>query len=322
LGASNIRYSSWKSAFSAITSNVELESDHQAVFERFLLDSVVLDILAGPFEFFSEPSPQTKTAFETKTSAINVTPSSNTRYDIKELKEDALWLSKTAKIDEVLALRIVVQEYQSRASAQLQGRFSEEELTNLREAAGNSKYSSQIPVSLLSGGTDPEAIQKEFETEDNRRQRIFYTYLSERRYLLKCAEQLFHVFFAFQDTQTENGKGKGLEVASSWLETIGKALAARMASRDTEEFILGCIKAITTNTQNLGTSSGWSGVDGEREDVESAWARNQLLEATHAMEIIWEFLIFMLEIPSSQVALAWFRLQQGCEFFNNFEAVR
>jgi nuclear pore complex protein Nup188 len=177
-------------------------------------------------------------------------------------------------------------------------------------------------VSLLSGGTDPEAIQKAFETEDNRRQRIFYTYLSERRYLLKCAEQLFHVFFAFQDTQTENGKGKGLEVASSWLETIGKALAARMASRDTEEFILGCIKAITTNTQNLGTSSGWSGVDGEREDVESAWARNQLLEATHAMEIIWEFLIFMLEIPSSQVALAWFRLQQGCEFFNNFEAVR
>jgi nuclear pore complex protein Nup188 len=291
------------------------------VIERFLLDPVVLDILTGPFESFSEPSPKSKTAFETKTSAINVTPSSTTRYDIKELKEDALWLSKTAKIDEVSSLRIVVEEYQSRASAQLQGRFSGEELASLREAAGNSKYSSQIPVSLLSGGMDPEAIQKEFKTADNRKQRIFYTYLSERCYLLKCTEELFHVFFSFQDAQTENGKGKGLEVASSWLETSGKALAARMAARSTEEFLLGCIKAITINTQNLSASSGWSGADGEIEDVESAWARNQILEATHAMEIIWEFLIYLLQVPSSQVILAWFRLQEACEFFSNFESV-
>ena len=54
------------------------------------------------------------------------------------MKEDALWLSEKAQIDETSALRVVVEECQSRAAARLSAPFSEDELTNIREAAGNS----------------------------------------------------------------------------------------------------------------------------------------------------------------------------------------
>ena len=54
------------------------------------------------------------------------------------MKEDALWLSEKAQIDETAALRVVVQECQSRAATRLRTPFSEEELAGIRETAGNS----------------------------------------------------------------------------------------------------------------------------------------------------------------------------------------
>jgi nuclear pore complex protein Nup188 len=54
------------------------------------------------------------------------------------VKEDALWLSEKAQIDETAALRVAVEECQSRAAARLITLFSEEELASIRETAGNS----------------------------------------------------------------------------------------------------------------------------------------------------------------------------------------
>ena len=83
--------------------------------ESFFSDTQVQKLLARPFHPFSFTQSNTKAAFETKTAAINVAPTSNCEYDINKIKEDALWLSKEAQIDEVSALRIIVLEYQSRA---------------------------------------------------------------------------------------------------------------------------------------------------------------------------------------------------------------
>jgi len=275
-----------------------------------------------PFDAYPQPSPQTKATFETKTSAINVTPSSNSQYDIKEIKEDALWLSNTAKIDEVSALRVVVEECQSRTSALLLSRFSEEELLSIREAAGNSKYSSSLPVSYLALVAEPDAIQKTFETQTSRRQRILRTYLSERRHLLKCAEQLLYVCRFETDAGQENGKGKGLEIAPKWQVNCGRRLESKLSADNGDPFVLRCIKAIATNVSNLHTGSGWSLKDVNNEEIEMEWIRNQFAEATHAMEFIWHVFQRVMAFPSSQVVLEWYRLQQSCGFFSNFETVR
>jgi nuclear pore complex protein Nup188 len=292
------------------------------VIQNFLADAEVLGLLTNPFSAFPGASAQTKAIFETKTSAINVTPSSVARYDIKEIKEDAIWLSNAAKIDEVTALRIVVEECQSRASAQLLGPFSEEELSSIREAAGNGKYTSPIPMALLSQGASAETIKKEFDSKDSRRQRILLSYLSERQNFLKCVERLLHGFFlSASSAQDDKGKGKGAKV-TTWVADSGKAIVDKLDANQKDTFVLQGIEYIVTNIKNIETGSDWFSEDGGREVVELGWIRNQIAEATHAMEIIWNFLVYVIGCPSSRVALEWFKLQQACQWFNSFSMVR
>jgi nuclear pore complex protein Nup188 len=314
--------SSWKSAFSAISSNLELGNEHKAAIQRFLADPDVLNLLSNPFEAYPAPSSQTKATFETRTSAINATPSLTAKYDIKEVKSDALWLSKVAEIDEVSALRIAVEECQSRSSAQLQGPFSEEELTSIREAAGESKYSSPIPVLLLSQAADAEAFKKEFGTEENRRERMLQTYLSERRNLLKCAEQLLHNCFSNPQSPSEVGKAKESQTAPSWVVECGRTVVSKLGSNGGDKFVLRGIKFIETKIRNIETGSGWFSEDGGRESLEIAWIQTQIAEATHSMEMLWHFLVYVIGFPSSQVVLGWFQLQQSFGFFNTFSMVR
>ncbi|RDL41232.1 Uncharacterized protein BP5553_01211 [Venustampulla echinocandica] len=309
---------SWKSIFPAIQSstNGTGATSPQPAIEQFLSDPAVRDLLTSPFDAFPPPTSQTKSAFETKTSAINVTPSSNARYDIKQIKDDALWLTKIANLGEVSALRLVVQEYQSRTSAKLSGPFSEDELSSIRESAGDSKFSSPIALSLLSRGADATDIVAEFETEDNRRSRILLIYLSERRYLLKCIERLLYAFFILELPASEYGKGKQVGTADTWLGDIGRALVKSIGPLET--FALRCFEAIGNNVQNIGKGSGWYEEDGGRPDLEFEWVCTQIMEATHTMELIFQIVFFNTSLPSSQLVLGWFRLVQSCGFFDQF----
>ena len=321
--ASNFDQSSWKAVYSAITNDTELRNDHRAVIQRFLLDDEVLQLLQKPFDAYAQPSAQSKAAFETKTSAINVTPSSTAKYDIKQIKEDSLWLSKAANIDEVSALRLVIEECQCRTSIQLLGNFSEEELVGIRDAAGNSQ--SSIPVSLLERGLDPEIIQQQFTLADTRKQRILRTYFSERRYLLKCSERLIDAYFSKTDLTGEYGpgefgKGKGVETPS-WKVTAGENLVRRIDLLNITPVILGCIGAVSKNLRNIDAGSGWADQDGDRGNIGLEWAHNQLTEATFALELLSQFILYILGSATSQLVLDWFRLQQAYGFFSNFESV-
>lgn len=283
-------------------------------------------LLAHPFDAYPAASAHSKAAFETKTSAINVTPSTNAKYDIKEIKEDSLWLSKITKLDEVLALRLVTQEYQFRTSLRLQGQFSEEELASIRDAAGNSQYSSSIPVSLLVQGLDPDAIQQQFARQDSRRQRILRTYFSERRYFMKSSERLFDAAFSHHAREQKHsggkGKGRAIELESSWQARCGLALASLQDMSDPHPTVLRGIQAIRASLDKIGEGSGWSDSDGERGDIDAEWVRTQFIEATHVLELLWQFLANVIRIPTGRVVLEWFRLQQSYGFLNNFESVR
>ncbi|KUJ15390.1 nucleoporin-like protein [Mollisia scopiformis] len=310
---------SWKSAFAAITSEFELDDEHQDAIQEFLQDSEVLHLLANPFEAFLEPSPQTKSTFETKTSAINVTPSSNAKYDIKQIKEDTLWLSRVARLDEVSALRVVVGECQSRAAAQLLGPFSEEELVGIREAAGNSRYSSPIPLSLLSGAVEPTTIQKNFDKEGSRRSRILRTYLSERRHFFKCTERLLHAAYRRVDAGRQENKGKQPEKGAPWLAKAGDTLYSKIAKGSEPKLIIKAIATIESNVKSIENGSGWSDECEGGDELEMDWLQTKIIETIHIMELIWTLMIYVVDCPSSDIILAWFHLQQACKFFSTFE---
>ncbi|KAE8452536.1 hypothetical protein EG329_000439 [Mollisiaceae sp. DMI_Dod_QoI] len=310
---------SWRSAFAAVSSDIELGDDHKAAIQRFLEDADVTHLVANPFDAFPAPSPQTKSAFETKTSAINVTPSSNTKYDLKQIKEDALWLSKVAEVDEISALRVVVEECQSRPAAQLLGPFSEEELVGIREAAGNSRYSSPIPLSILSQAVEPTAILQDFEKAGNRRWRILRTYLSERRHFFRCADRLLHACLYNTDVGRDQGKQKQPEETASWLDNAGAAIFDKINSGSEPELILKGIAAIEANVRKLETGTSWSEECDGGEDIEMEWLQNQIIESIHVMELVWLLTIYVEDCPPSMVVLAWFRLQQSCKFFSAFE---
>lgn len=308
-------HSSWKLLYSAVKDHEDRKVSPSNTIKNFLGDQEVIQILTDPFAI-PQPSPQSKSSFDTKTSAINVTPSANARYNIQEIKEDALWLSKVVKIEEVAALRLVIEEYQSRATAQLLGPFSEEELASIRDSAGNNKYSSSVPTPLTVRGRDADDLQREFDTQDSRRKRIFHQYLTERQFLLKCTEWILEtLFIAMSSPQDPTDR-----IASErpWFTDCLRLFRARMVP-DADVMIFRYISGIERNLQNLG-GSGLE--EAGRIDDMVLWTRSQITEAIHSMELIWQILNYVIELPSSQVALRWFKLQQNAGFFSRSDAVR
>jgi nuclear pore complex protein Nup188 len=280
----------------------------------FFTDPTVQHLLAHPYIAFHGPSQQTKAAFETKTSAINITPSPNTRYDIKQVKEDALWLSKEARIDELSALRIVVEEFQSRPYSQLLGRFSNEELVGIQDVIGVS----QASVALLSQGTEMNTIQEDLDAQVTRRPRILRKYLSERRHLLQCVNLLTQSSLFDGPETYKDSKGKSLEVSPSWPAEIGNNLLRIGQALD--QYLLESIEGIDQNIKNIDSGSGWYKDVGGREDLESEWINSQIVEATRTMEVIFMLLNGPF-VCTSKVIISWLQLLTKYEFFEQFVTV-
>ena len=270
-------------------------------------------MLSQPSNAFPKPSPQTKTAFETKTSAINVTPSNTARYDIKEIKEDALWLSNEAGIDEVSALRVVVEEFQSRAYAQLLGEFSEEENLSLQDAA-DTQSSNVLSTGLLLTGTTPDALQKKFDAQESRRIRLLHIYLSERRYLWKCL-----VFLVQQRSPHDANKGSDDGRAIPWFNTYHVTVVSQWDALEAPaDRIVRFIATLTSILEKTfsGSGSGWFKDDGGRVDIEIEWTNSQIMEATYIMEIIFQHLWAVDTITQTAPILEWFRFVSRFDFFD------
>ena len=262
-------------------------------FDNFFDDSSVKQIFSAESgtavpNAFPTPTQQTKAAFETKTSAINVTPSS-TRFDIKEVKEDALWLSKEVTIDELAALRVVVVERQSRASAQLLGPFSIEEVSSLREAYGND-------ARISAGASESASISGDFDSQRSRRIRLLRIYLSERRNFWKCLELLIR----YGPTSSLHGISRGIP-SKEIMETVSQS----------SECSIPFIKTIRSNFESLvrPEGSGWLKAEGTSPDLEVERARSLVTEIIQAMEIVFCLVnLVSREMQPSKIVLEWFRM--------------
>lgn len=207
-------------------------------------------------------------------------------------------------------------EWQTRTSAQLLDPFSSEELSGIQDAAGQSQ--SSLPVALLSQGADSKALEEAFNSNDSRRLRILYTYLTESRHLLKCVSTLLQ-----KSTQGKNlgsQKDKSREGEIYGLEDIGQSLA-RSTPAESQQLLLEYMEGVAANIQKIDSGSGFYKEDGGREEVELEWINSQITEATLGMEVIFQTIDISEAIASSATVLAWLKLTSNYNFFDGFATV-
>ncbi|KAI9823239.1 MAG: hypothetical protein M1819_001374 [Sarea resinae] len=318
---------SWKTVLTGLSDRKYVANSTNL--RRFLSDQEVVRLLSRPFDTFRSPTSQTKSSFETRTAAINVTPTTQGHYDIKEIKDDSLWLSKESGIDEVSALRIAILEWQTRPAIQLLSGFSEEESATVQSAAGGASLGSSIFLpssSILSAttttqGTDPTA----FNSTESRRVRLLRQYLSERRYVLRVSELLIRAGLSPQFADVRSPSANNDERHSrDWIQELGKAAVKACGvgaepRKDKKEYLVELVEALQARISNLENGSGWFADEGGKSEIEDRWGRNQIVEMMHIMQLVFIFLDHSTTLPSSGVVLSWLRLMSKYNFFEQFE---
>lgn len=295
--------------------------------QKHLTNSHALQILAAPFVPFEAPTPQTKASFETRTSAINVSPSPQGPYDIKQIQEDTRWLSKETNIDEVSALRVAVLEWQSRPASELLEGNSLETTASFRSAlGGNSLQLSRTGLrSTFSPGTTT-LTDGELNLQNNaksRRLRLLEIYLAERQYIIKTSTHI--VFAALCQLASGDGKGKSTE-SMTWIEKLGTSILSvwniqELSQNTRKNFFVSAVEALQSRLSGLEKGSGWFKEEDFQEDLELAWTKNQILEMMHILQLMLTLLDSMADLTRSDAFLAWFRLMGTFGFFETFEPV-
>lgn len=306
--------------FLALTSSPDSSNDADYI-TSFLSQPESVRLLSNCFTPFESPSAKSKSEFESKTAAIHVDTSPQAAYQIDEIKSDALWLSQKAGIDEVAALRITVQEWQTRPNARLLGRFSEEEATSLQNAASVDSFR----VSLA-GPQLKEVLKKahggsenDFSSEKSRRIRIQNIYLSEKSHIVKTSRKLLGAFVhgkipadarlvpLTHDAQQFMREDSLARLGEQLFET-------RSGENESTRFLLDAIKAIEKRLSDFQTEGGWLSAAESNFDTENAWRTSLVDEVVHIMQIIYLHVQSCDGVTSGEVVLAWLRLMAEYSF--------
>ena len=294
---------------------------------RYLNDGRTIEILTRFLSPFSPPTPQSKAAFETQTSAIHITPNSRGRYKLSEIKEDALWLSKEVGVDEISALRIVIIELQTRPAVRLLRGSAVDD----GSATQAGIESSSLQSSLLGSnyGAIGSEVAASFDSYHERRMRLLDVYLSERQFLAKTAEFITSNA-AFESAETEaihndinNDEGKDKTL---WLREVGASLLKSwnprgVDSNSRKNWLVDATAALGVRVDNMARGSGWLQDEDTAVDVEVAWCRVQLLEMIHIMQTMMSIVMSSVELTRSDVLRCWFKFVGDYGFFEQFELV-
>ncbi|KAI1393250.1 nucleoporin subcomplex protein binding to Pom34-domain-containing protein [Hypoxylon trugodes] len=310
---------SWKLVASALTDPSGHRQDSPALID-YLTDPLVQSFFTKPGSAFDPPTDKSphRANFEKKTAAIQVTPAPNDKYDIGVIKEDALWLSKNARINEIAALRAVVIEFQSRSRSQLLGPLSNQDVANLREAAGaaNTQTTNILPGLNITSTLDAAEIQVNFEKNENRRLRIFQTYLDESRYYAATNDYIFTLML--QETLPASPVSDASRtIRKSYLEAYG--MSPKQPQKSPNDTPTKTFHALATQYLNLlpdSISRSQAPIDSVVEDKSllteennERWIQTWLTEALHRMVIVYQLLDLSSDVfVSTQLAQQWFSL--------------
>ncbi|CAI6332725.1 unnamed protein product [Periconia digitata] len=315
---------SWDVAYNALCD--PKTASKSTPLRNFLSAEENLDILSRPWRPFADPSTQEKSRFETSTAPVNVTPSSNASYNIEHIKDDSLWLSKQANISEYQALRLVVQEWQTRPTTQLLSGLTEEEVLSVQEAAGwsNLGTSTFVPNSSILGNPSTLNLQTDahFDSVDQRRLRIIDVYYSTRASILRVS-QLLLTWGSARDLRKKPFYPNEYRICEDWLEQMGQAIAVKQnqkeANTNNANALDKCIEAIKVTLGVMNQGFGWETSESTQEAASARWLQGQTAELLHILHIslVHADLISREYIPAITIE-AWFDTISETNFFRDF----
>ncbi|GMG05305.1 unnamed protein product [Aspergillus oryzae] len=307
------------------TCNPEDDLGDTGSLHAFLSHPESVQLLARCLDGFTSSSAKTKSDFESKTAAIHSETTAQASYNLKELKEDALWLSQKAGIDEISALRIAVLEWQNRPATRLLSGFSEEESTSLQSAAGVENFRMSLAgpsfAEIFSQKVGREDNASGFVSEESRRLRLRELYLSERTHIIKTARRSFAL--SLRNDVNEPAPQMSEQKRSDLLCQLGATLFNdNLAGDKCRTFIQACIKAIQGRLSALESDGGWLGLAESNEAVEDLWRTALVEEILHIVQILFLRLQSSAELPSADVFVSWLRLMGDYNFLETLQIVK
>ncbi|KAL8852198.1 MAG: hypothetical protein Q9221_002908 [Calogaya cf. arnoldii] len=305
---------SWKTTYIGLQ---ELQgANTEESLERHLTDSHTLELLRFSPLLSRPPTAQTKSTFETKTSAINVVPSAQGRFDIKQTQEDTLWLSAKATIDEVTALRIIILEWQSRAAFLLQNCSSAGDRQSSVRSFNGSSFQPALSVVRPTPGFgqlhDDAITAESIGNEETRRKRIFSIYLEERRYKIKTSGYLISNAHNRHEN-AENSTAQRSNSVPRWVEDIGRGI---LDSWDVSGVGIDILKS---RIRDLEEGCRWFSSDEMQESTLVEWCRSQVLEMVAILEVTLNVLAIEERLPKYDFVHSWFKLMNDYAFFEEFQ---
>ncbi|KAH7385969.1 nucleoporin subcomplex protein binding to Pom34-domain-containing protein [Pyrenochaeta sp. MPI-SDFR-AT-0127] len=297
------------------------------VLRAFLTTKENSDILSTPWKPFPDPSTQEKSKFDSKTAPISVTPSQNGHYNLDEIKEDSLWLSKEAQISEYAALQLVVQEWQSRPTTQLLSGLTEEEALSVQDAAGipNLGASTFVPNSSILA-TPVTSKSTQFDTQDERRLRIADVYHSTCASIIRISQLLISWGSASSlRSQTIYGNDY-LTIGAGWIEELGQTVAATQngpaATSSGAKALDECLRAVQKRCDALEGGYSWNVSESTLETAAEKWVTAQTTELLHILHLalVHADLVAKGFIPAATIE-DWLTTFMTRSFFREFPAV-
>jgi nuclear pore complex protein Nup188 len=273
----------WNIAYRALC-EPETASRSQAL-RDFLTAKENVEILSRPWKPFADPSSQEKSKFDSKTAPISVTPAQNGHYNLDEIKDDSLWLSKEAQISEYAALQLVAQEWQSRSTVQLLSGLTEEEALSVQDAAGLANFGASTFVPNSSIFTAPLASRStQFDTQDQRRLRIIEIYHSACAAIIRIS-QLLISWGAATNLRSQTIYGNDYHtVGAGWIEELGQSIAtAQNAGPATA--LDQCLQAVKKRCDAFDDGYSWNVAESIIEPASEKWVVAQTVELLHLLHL-------------------------------------
>lgn len=251
---------------------------------------------------------ESKSAFETKTAAINVAPSPSSQHNIQRIKSDALWLSKEIQIDELEALRLTVLEWQYQPEARLKSGFSDAELASLRDGLGVDYVES---MGLVPGSSLNRA-DATFDSIDALRVRLLQLAYSEQVRLLSTGSEIM------QQSLLSSEPGADSTQSELW-QPILKLLPPSPA-KSLLDHIENTEDSIKGRLESLNGQQSWS-ID---EQYHTMLSEDFATSTLRAIAVILDLLLLQIKRAEEPIAAdplqTWLRFMESVDYFRAFQS--
>ncbi|CAK4032457.1 nucleoporin NUP188-like [Lecanosticta acicola] len=328
--AGDVRLISWRTAYRAINDEeTAIENSH---LERFMNDNETISRLKSALDPFQAPDTGSATQFDTKTAPINVSQNGYGDYKLDEIKADAKWLSKEVKIQELVALRMAIIEWQERPADELLSAASADPDSTLNS---NALASSVLSKSTLNRATSTYGSSLrpalDFADENVRRRRLLTVFFSEKSFMLKLSADLVS-----RDAVTKS-KVQGHPTGSlrehtnkSWIDEVAKKVADEMIVNhrmaEGNLFVKKCINRFDALMKQVDDEQSWPGAFKEDQTKAQDFVDSQLSEIIQVLRFLLAALYALDGAPQPGAAKAWFTamdtygfLQEGRPFWAAME---